>query len=132
MNQEQEPVEEKVEGGGAFMPSFLLNALNQIPFQPSPEPHGSSWQIEEGEATLEDGSVKKVYFAVETVIQGNKIQVYWYTLPDLQSRLNMGMRALAKLTQLEQAANPLLVANQQQMKNVVEEAKRTGLIIPGR
>lgn len=130
---QDEVVEEKVEdeGGDVVVPGFLLNALSAIPFAPNPVPHASAWQIEEVEATLEDGSSKKMLFVVETRISGNEIRTYWYNLETLRDHVQTAMSSLQKLAMLEQAANPIVVANSQQMQNVVDEAKRTGLIIPG-
>lgn len=125
-------VEEKVEdeGGDVVVPGFLLNALSKIPFAPQPEMHASAWQIEEVEATLDDGSTKKVFFVVETRISGNQIRVYWYNLEKLRDHVQVAMMTLQKLAMIEQAANPLVVANSTQMNNVIQEAKQTGLILP--
>lgn len=134
MSTEQEPqkiVEEKIEGG-VDVPGFLHNALSGIPFLPQPQPHASSWQVEEIEVTLEDDSVRKVYFVVETRIRGNQIEVYWYNLADLDDHVRAAVGALNLLRMQEQVANPLMVANKQQMENVVAQAKNSGLIIPGR
>lgn len=130
MSENQEVKEEKVEDGdNVIVPGFLLNALGQIPFVPQPVPHASGWQIEEVEATLEDGTTKKMHFVVETRISGNEIRVYWYDLANLRDHVQTAMMALNKLNMVVQAANPLVVANSQQMQNVVEEAKKSGLIV---
>lgn len=122
--------EEKVEDdGNVSVPGFLLNALNNIPFVPQPKTHASGWQVQEVEATLEDGSTKKMYFVVETRISENEIHVYWYDLDNLKDHVQTAMMALQKLGMVTQAANPLMVANSQQMQNVVDEAKKSGLIV---
>lgn len=134
MSQGQEPVEEvkeeKVEDdGNVIVPGFLLNALSKIPFTPQPEPHASGWQIEEVEAMLEDGTKKKMHFVVETRIVGNEIRIYWYDMTNLRDHVQTAMMALQKLNAVLQAANPIVVANSQQMQNVVNEAKHSGLIV---
>jgi hypothetical protein len=130
---QDEVIEEKVEdeGGDVVVPGFLLNALSKIPFAPNPVPHASAWQVEEVEATLEDGSTKKLLFVVETRISGNEIRTYWYNLETLRDHVQTAMMSLQKLAMLEQAANPLVVADKTAMNNVINEAKQTGLILPG-
>lgn len=122
--------EDKVDN--VTVPGFLLNALSNIPFMPSPEPHASGWQVEKVEATMDDGSTKDMFFVVETKIHGNQIVVYWYDLNSLREHVQTAMMALQKLGMVMQANNPLVVANKSQMDNVINEAKQTGLIVPGR
>jgi hypothetical protein len=133
MSTDQEVKEEKVEDDdNVTVPGFLLNALNKIPFLPQPEQHGSGWQVEQVEAVLDDGSTKEMYFVVETRISGNEIHVYWYDLENLRAHAQTAMMALQNLTQLHQASSPLVVADKTQMNNVINEAKQTGLIHPGK
>ena len=128
----QEVAEEKVDDGDVDVPAFLHNALRDIGFLPQPEPHASAWQVEPVTITKQDGSTMDAFFAVETRIRGNKIEVYWYNLEDLNDHVRNAALTLQKLTMLLQAHNPLVVANKQQMQAVVEQAKQSGIIIPGR
>lgn len=124
----EEPKTEKKDDN-VIVPGFLLNALGNIPFGPEPVPHASSWQLEEVEAILDDGTAKTLLFVVETRIRGNEIGVWWYDANTLRDHLEKVNYAFQRLMAQEHMANPLVVASAAQMKT---EAAAAGLTIPGR
>lgn len=132
MSEDAQPTEEQ-ESGDAVVPGYLLNAFTNIRFAPVPEPHVSSWQVEEVIATLDDGTEKKLFFVVETRMRGNDISVYWYDMAKLQEFVQAAMMSAQRLQMAEQTHSPLLVASEAQMQQVVEQAQNAGVLhIPGR
>lgn len=80
-----------------------------------PEGHAATWQLVPIEG--EDG--KKDVAAALAFTTGNGIDIYWFGLNDLQMFVGQVNQVLQTMVVESQKLNPLIVANQSQMQQIL-------------
>lgn len=97
----------------------LGQILAMMPIPMAPISHGACWQL----VPIEENG-KKVIVAVLALTTGNGLQAYWVGPNDMVQFVQQAQEVLNALIQENQKINPLVVASQGQMNEVLANKRQ--------
>lgn len=124
---QQEPAEETVQ---LQFPDYLGFAFSRLSYEHIPEPPQTSWFV----TAINDEQGGEHWFAVQTVFTKNHVSNFWYDLEELRKLAGGAQQASAVLRSKQAISGGLLLADQNQMQQVIsnmEASKRNLLRPPG-